>query len=48
MLNDTERTRIKRERQEDFEMQRALEHEYKKGQSVSAVDVSDVGRKPAD
>jgi len=38
VIRDEERTRIKRERQLDFEMQRELEREYKKSQSVSSVD----------
>jgi len=44
VIRDEERTRIKRERQLDFEMQRELEREYKKSQSVSSVDeVSSAG-----
>ncbi|PUU75830.1 hypothetical protein B9Z19DRAFT_1102719 [Tuber borchii] len=38
VIRDEERTRIKRERQLDFEMQRELEREYKQSQSVSPVD----------
>ncbi|KAF8541420.1 putative cytochrome c oxidase assembly protein [Trichophaea hybrida] len=34
VLRDEERTRIKRERQEDFEMQAALREELLKGQKV--------------
>ncbi|KKY20923.1 putative cytochrome c oxidase assembly protein [Phaeomoniella chlamydospora] len=35
VVRDMEQQRIKRERQADFEMQRALEEEYKKLQTVS-------------
>ncbi|KAI9677372.1 MAG: hypothetical protein M1817_006324 [Caeruleum heppii] len=35
VIRDMEQQRIKRERQADFEMQRALEAEYKKVQTVS-------------
>jgi protein PET117 len=34
VVRDEERTRIKRERQEDFEMQAALRDEFLKGQTV--------------
>lgn len=34
VVRDMEQQRIKRERQADFEMQRALEEEYKKVQTV--------------
>ncbi|KAL8388281.1 hypothetical protein RB595_009340 [Gaeumannomyces hyphopodioides] len=34
VVRDMEQQRIKRERQLDFELQRALEQEYKKGQTV--------------
>ncbi|KAI1482988.1 hypothetical protein K445DRAFT_323463 [Daldinia sp. EC12] len=34
VLRDMEQQRIKKERQLDFDMQRALEEEYKKGQTV--------------
>jgi protein PET117 len=34
VIRDVEQQRIKRERQADFEMQRALEEEYKKVQTV--------------
>ena len=34
VLRDIEQQRIKRERQADFEMQRALEAEYRKVQTV--------------
>ena len=35
VIRDMEQQRIKKERQLDFDMQRALEEEYKKGQTVS-------------
>jgi len=35
VIRDMEQQRIKRERQADFEMQRQLEEEYKKVQTVS-------------
>lgn len=35
VIRDYEQQRIKRERQADFEMQRALEEEYRKVQTVS-------------
>lgn len=35
VIRDIEQQRIKKERQADFEMQQALEREYKKMQSVS-------------
>jgi len=38
VIRDEERTRIKRERQEDFDLQQELEKEFKKSQSVSSVD----------
>jgi protein PET117 len=34
VIRDMEQQRIKKERQLDFEMQKALEAEYKQGQSV--------------
>jgi len=34
VIRDMEQQRVKRERQADFEMQRQLEEEYKKSQSV--------------
>ena len=34
VIRDMEQQRVKRERQADFEMQRQLEEEYKKTQSV--------------
>jgi protein PET117 len=36
VVRDMEQQRIKRERQLDFEMQKALEEEYKKEQSVQS------------
>ncbi|KAI1306153.1 cytochrome c oxidase assembly protein [Xylaria venustula] len=43
VIRDMEQQRIKRERQLDFDLQKALEEEYKKGQTVSqsAVDTPD-------
>jgi protein PET117 len=44
VVRDMEQQRIKRERQLDFDLQKALEEEYKKGQTVtpiSAVDIPD-------
>ncbi len=43
VVRDMEQQRIKRERQLDFDMQKALEEEYKKGQTVSqsAIDIPD-------
>lgn len=35
VIRDYEQQRLKRERQADFEMQRALEEEYRKYQTVS-------------
>ncbi|KAI5920994.1 cytochrome c oxidase assembly protein [Camillea tinctor] len=35
VIRDMEQQRIKKERQLDFDMQKALEEEYKKGQTVS-------------
>ncbi|KAI2640201.1 cytochrome c oxidase assembly protein [Xylaria nigripes] len=42
VVRDMEQQRIKRERQLDFDMQKALEEEYKKGQTVtqSAIEVA--------
>ena len=37
MVRDVEQQRVKKERQADFDMQRALEEEYKKVQIVSGV-----------
>ncbi|RYP04987.1 hypothetical protein DL764_004113 [Monosporascus ibericus] len=34
VIRDMEQQRVKKERQLDFEMQKALEEEYKKGQTV--------------
>ena len=34
VIRDMEQQRIKKERQLDFDMQRVLEEEYKKGQTV--------------
>ncbi|KAK2736417.1 hypothetical protein FQN57_000750 [Myotisia sp. PD_48] len=43
---DMEQQRVKRERQADFEMQRRLEDEYRKVQTVSDVmNASDSGQK---
>lgn len=39
---DMERQRVKRERQADFEMQRRLEAEYRKIQTVSDGDKPDI------
>lgn len=44
VIRDVEQQRIKKERQADFEMQKALEEEYKKVQSVH--DGSQVLEKP--
>ncbi|RWA07222.1 hypothetical protein EKO27_g7889 [Xylaria grammica] len=43
VVRDMEQQRIKRERQLDFDLQKALEEEYKRGQTVSqsAVDIPD-------
>ena len=35
VIRDMEQQRIKKERQLDFDMQKALEAEYKKGQTVT-------------
>ena len=37
VIRDMENQRVKKERQADFEMQRQLEEEYKKSQSVHPV-----------
>ncbi|KAI0470638.1 cytochrome c oxidase assembly protein [Xylariaceae sp. FL0804] len=37
VVRDLERQRIKKERQLDFDMQKALEEEYKQAQTVSTV-----------
>lgn len=39
VIRDEERSRIKRERQLDFDVQKELEKEFKKSQSVSPVRV---------
>ena len=44
VIRDMEQQRVKKERQLDFEMQRALEEEYRKVQSVH--DGGDVADKP--
>ncbi|KAI1819010.1 cytochrome c oxidase assembly protein [Xylaria intraflava] len=47
VVRDMEQQRIKRERQLDFDMQKALEEEYKQGQTVtsqSAVEVPGAGK----
>ena len=36
VVRDLEQQRLKRERQEDFDLQRALEAEYRRGQNVVA------------
>ena len=40
VVRDMEQQRIKKERQADFEMQRELEEEYRKVQTVSAGDAN--------
>jgi hypothetical protein len=40
VIRDEERSRIKRERQLDFDMQKELEKEFKKSQSVSPVNTT--------
>jgi protein PET117 len=40
VVRDIEQQRVKRERQLDFELQRALEEEYKKDQTVHASNMS--------
>ena len=44
VVRDMEQQRIKKERQLDFEMQKAMEDEYKKAQSVH--DGSEVLERP--
>ena len=44
VVRDIEQQRIKRERQADFEMQRQLEEEYKKVQTVSEQAAKDPAR----
>ncbi|GAW25307.1 putative cytochrome c oxidase assembly protein [Rosellinia necatrix] len=46
VVRDMEQQRIKRERQLDFDMQKALEEEYKKGQTVSQVTADIPGGGP--
>jgi protein PET117 len=41
VVRDMEQQRVKRERQLDFELQRQLEEEYKKGQTVHTTDEID-------
>lgn len=43
VVRDMEQQRVKRERQADFEMQRQLEEQYKKVQTVS----EDIAGQPA-
>lgn len=38
VVRDMEQQRIKKERQLDFDMQKALEEEYKKGQTVREME----------
>ena len=45
VIRDMEQQRIKRERQLDFDMQRELEEEYKKGQSVRKTPDADLPAK---
>ncbi|KAI1463894.1 uncharacterized protein F4812DRAFT_444851 [Daldinia caldariorum] len=45
VLRDMEQQRIKKERQLDFDMQKALEEEYKKGQTVRST-TDDAQAKP--
>lgn len=48
VVRDMEQQRVKRERQLDFDMQRELEQEYKKHQSVreSTLDTDAQGQAP--
>lgn len=41
VVRDMEQQRVKRERQLDFEMQKVLEEEYKKAQTVHTTDEID-------
>lgn len=41
VIRDEQRSRIKRERQLDFDVQKELEKEFKKSQSVSPVHVAE-------
>lgn len=43
VIRDMEQQKVKKERQADFEMQRALEEEYRKVQSVHDGDKGKVG-----
>lgn len=43
VIRDVEQQRIKRERQADFEIQRQLEEDYKKVQSVSGSTAKSAG-----
>lgn len=45
VVRDLEQQRIKRERQLDFDMQKALEEEYKQVQSVRASTMEEDGKK---
>lgn len=48
VIRDMEQQRIKRERQLDFDMQRALEEEFKREQTVrSTVDPDSTSQPPA-
>lgn len=42
VVRDMEQQRIKKERQLDFDMQKALEEEYKKGQAVTPISPADI------
>ncbi|KAI1633360.1 cytochrome c oxidase assembly protein [Biscogniauxia mediterranea] len=45
VVRDMEQQRIKKERQLDFDMQKALEEEYKKGQTVSVSPAAELPTK---
>ncbi len=47
VIRDVEQQRLKKERQADFEMQRELEQEYRKIQTVSDGDASTNGARNA-
>jgi protein PET117 len=47
VVRDMEQQRIKKERQLDFEMQRAMEEEYKKVQTVRDTTGGSPGNPPA-
>lgn len=47
VIRDMEQQRLKKERQADFEMQRALEQEYRKIQTVSDSDAPAPGPEKA-